>query len=123
MYYRTVLNAPHVNAVLLAIIVLSLLGSVAGLGRSTRAELRKWLVCGAAMAIGSGGYLIFVVNRYLRIRDSASYDPAFFDGWNYVLAMRIVLYICVLTQLPVLFSLQMMDEEGALHLRGKQHCQ
>jgi len=106
IYYHTVLNAPHVNAVLLGIIVVSFLGSFVGLGRSDPKTRAVWIFIGCLMAVGVSAYLLCVVTRYLGIRSSKIYDPLLFEGWGYVMASRLVLYATMCLAFPPLFSLQ-----------------
>jgi len=109
MYYHTVINASHVNAALLGIIVISFLGSFVGLGRCDPKTRATWIAMGSLMAVGTGGYLVSVVTRYVGIRSSKTYDPLLFEGWGYVLIARIVLYASITLSLPFLFSLQRGD--------------
>jgi len=112
LYYHTVITAPHVNGVLLCIIVTAFLGSMVGLGRSSPALLRHWLMLGAAMFVGTGGYLTCVVPRYLVIRMAKAFEPSLFDGWEMVLAARLVLYISLILAMPFMFALQGMRDDG-----------
>lgn len=126
MYYHTVLNAPGVNAVLIWIILVSFLGSIVGLGRSTPHMRRQWYIIGTCMAVGTSGYLVYVVPLYMRIRFSTMYDPALFDGWNVVLVARMVLYAGGVAAMPALFGLQTQEdklivEKPIIFVPGKLH--
>mmetsp|Transcript_24305 Transcript_24305/g.44620 ORF Transcript_24305/g.44620 Transcript_24305/m.44620 type:complete len:239 (-) Transcript_24305:187-903(-) len=111
LYYHCVLNASHVNAVLLFIIVASLLGSLVGVGRSDPMARRHWMLLGVLMTIGTGGYLVSVVPRYLLIRESTVFDPRFFDNWEVVIMARLVLYGSILAAFPSMFKLQTLGVE------------
>eukprot|EP00403_Amphidinium_massartii_P016195 CAMPEP_0178410890 /NCGR_PEP_ID=MMETSP0689_2-20121128/21216_1 /TAXON_ID=160604 /ORGANISM="Amphidinium massartii, Strain CS-259" /LENGTH=249 /DNA_ID=CAMNT_0020032087 /DNA_START=12 /DNA_END=761 /DNA_ORIENTATION=+ len=106
LYYHCVLNASHVNAVLLFIIVASFLGSLVGVGRSAPHTRHHWMLLGILMTVGTGGYLVNVVPRYLVIREAAAFDPHFFDNWEVVIAARLVLYGSILSAFPSMFKLQ-----------------
>jgi len=102
-YYHLVLNAAHVNAVLLCIILVASLGSLVGFSRSSPALRHKWLMLGLCMVIGTGGYLVCVVTRYLKIRSAKDFSMELFEGWEVVFAARINLFICVAVSWPLLF--------------------
>lgn len=104
-YYHLVLNAGHVNAVLMCIIVAAGLGSLVGFSRSSPDLRRTWLTLGLCMVLGTGGYLVCVVTRYLKIRSAESFAMDLFDGWEMVLAARITLFICVMVTLPFVLSI------------------
>jgi len=113
LYYHTVITASHVNAALLAIVLTSFLGALVGLGRSSPGAQRQWLILGAAVVVGSGGYMTCVVPRYLAIRQASRFEASLFEGWGVVLGARIALYGSVLVSLPVLFALQGSRDEGS----------
>eukprot|EP00448_Togula_jolla_P012978 CAMPEP_0170597408 /NCGR_PEP_ID=MMETSP0224-20130122/15694_1 /TAXON_ID=285029 /ORGANISM="Togula jolla, Strain CCCM 725" /LENGTH=236 /DNA_ID=CAMNT_0010921883 /DNA_START=46 /DNA_END=756 /DNA_ORIENTATION=+ len=112
VYYHMVLNAPHVNSVLLGIIVICFLGSIAGIGRSSPEVQQRWLVIGAMMSVGVVSYLGAVMPRYLTIRKSSAFEASMFDGWQVVIAARLLLFLSIIVNLPLVFSLQLMPEEA-----------
>jgi len=105
LYYHTMLNASHVNGVLLAVILVCSFGSCIGLGRSLPQARKQWLIVGACVAVGTSGYLVSVVTRYLRIRSAAAFDASLFDGWEMVLVARLQLYASLLVSMPFLFRI------------------
>lgn len=126
LYYHTVVNASHVNAVLLGMILISFLGAFVGLRRCSPQLRQRWLVLGAWMFAGTGGYLVLVVPKYLVIRNAAAFDASFFDGWHWVILARLVLYASLLGSLPYMFTLQGMADDGGyeMHpLKCRPHMQ
>mmetsp|Transcript_9933 Transcript_9933/g.22305 ORF Transcript_9933/g.22305 Transcript_9933/m.22305 type:complete len:245 (-) Transcript_9933:15-749(-) len=111
VYYRAVLRATHVNAVLLAIILICFLGSIVGMQRTSPALRWRWVMLGACMSVGTSGYLGVVVTRYLAIRSAPTFDTSLFDGWERVLVARMVLYASLGGSLPVMFELQGIKDE------------
>lgn len=107
-YYNEVVFAPHINAVVMSVILITNLGAQAGLIRTTSLpQLRKiWISVGAKTTIGAGVYLVFVVPRYIRIRASSGYVPELFDGWHPVIYSRVVLFASIVAIMPELFDLQ-----------------
>jgi len=104
-YYNLVLNAMHVNAVLMCVILVASLGSLVGFSRSSSEVRRTWLMMGVCMVIGTGGYLVCVVSRYLKIRVAKEFSMDMFEGWEVVFAARINLFVCVMVSLPLLFKI------------------
>jgi hypothetical protein len=110
-YYHRVLNASHVNGLLLAMVLCSCLGPTLGLVRGTPEVQRRFILLAILSGIGSGSYLAVVMPRYLVIRNStAGYHPDLFDGWEKVLAARMVLYTTTVLSLHPLYALQALAE-------------
>jgi len=104
-YYHLVLNAVHVNAILMCIILVAGLGSHVGFSRSSPDLRRTWLMLGLCATIGTGGYLVCVVSRYIKIRSAEDFSMELFDGWEMVLAARISLFICLVVSWPFLSAI------------------
>jgi len=116
LYYHTMLNGRHVNAALLGIILVSFLGSIVGLERSSPEMRRQFCLLGALMSVGTGGYLACAVTRYTAIRFATVYDERLFDGWEMVVAARMVLFVSITIAQPFLFGIQMMKDGGEIAL-------
>jgi len=110
-YYHRVLNSPHVNGLLQAMVLCSCLGPALGMIRGSPEVQRRFVLLGVFSGTGSGTYLAVVVSRYLAIRDSpAGYQPELFDDWDRVFAARLVLYASTLLSLQPLYELQALAE-------------
>jgi hypothetical protein len=117
-YYHRVLNASHVNGLLLAMVLCSCLGPTLGMVRGTPEVQRRFIYLAILSSIGSGSYMAVVMPRYLVIR-AADYRPELFDGWEKVLAARMMLYTSTILSLRPLHALQALaaevrDEEGPI---------
>lgn len=113
LYYRTVLKSSHVNGLLLAIMLVSILGAAVGATRSPWCVLKQWTTIGAVMSLGCGGYVTCCLPRYLTIRDAVAYDAAFFDGWESVVAARMGLFASTAIVTVLLFSLQLGSAQAS----------
>ena len=98
LYYHTMLNATHVNAILAALMLTMAIGAAIGLADAYQptTPVRKWrawvsLICLNVM--GNGNYLAVVMPRYIRIRSSSAFNSSDFDGWLEVLRARCVLVL------------------------------
>lgn len=110
-YYHTMLNASHVNGLLLAMVLCSCLGPTLGMVRGTHEVQRRFILLSILSGIGSGSYMAVVMPRYLVIRNStAGYRSELFDGWEKVLAARMVLYTTTVLSLHPLYALQALAE-------------
>eukprot|EP00930_Biecheleria_cincta_P019644 TRINITY_DN14941_c0_g1_i1.p1 TRINITY_DN14941_c0_g1~~TRINITY_DN14941_c0_g1_i1.p1 ORF type:complete len:155 (+),score=20.02 TRINITY_DN14941_c0_g1_i1:210-674(+) len=107
LYYRTVLKSSHVNGLLLAIMLVSILGAAVGATRSPLAVLRYWIIIGAVISLGCGGYLTCCLPRYLTIVNAVAYDATLFDHWELVVAARMGLLASIAIVILLLFSLQL----------------
>lgn len=112
MYYHTILNTCHVNALLLGIVLCACLGPLMGLTRGSEEVQRRFLLLGACSGAGTSGYLFIAMPRYLFIRSATAYHPELFDNWEKVLCARVVLYISVVVSLPILYGIQTLVEES-----------
>ncbi|CAK0870366.1 unnamed protein product [Prorocentrum cordatum] len=91
-------------------VLCSCLGPTLGMVRGTQEVQRRFILLSIFSFIGSGSYMAVVMPRYLVIRARASYQPELFDGWEKVLAARIVLYTTTILSLHPLFALQSLAE-------------
>ncbi|CAE8600523.1 unnamed protein product [Polarella glacialis] len=113
LYYHTVVTAPHVNGILLCMVLISIFGSIIGFGRSTPEIVQCWKKIGAVMSVSMSSYLGVVVPRYLHIRDATVYDVSLFENWTHVVAVRMFLFASLLSILPLMFELQGSPEQAA----------
>lgn len=122
-YYHRVLNAPHVNGLLQAMVLCSCLGPALGMIRGSHEVQRRFVLLGVLSGTGSGAYLAVVVSRYCAIRNSvAGYQSELFDDWEKVLAARLVLYASTLLSLQPLHGLQALAEVGHDDGQIKKGC-
>lgn len=95
LYYHTILNSSHVNAVLLAAMLQTGLGSLIGLTRHGPMFRINWILMIACNFLGFGCYFAFVVPRYLEIRESADMKTSVLEGWEVVFRARIWMFLCL----------------------------
>jgi len=95
LYYNTMLNALPVNLGLLLFLLVGQFGAVAGFTRSPATVRKRWIRLFAFMCAGNGGYLAYVVPRYIAIRASTTFDEGLFDGWHAVVLSRGLLFVAL----------------------------
>merc|ERR1712032_1543462 len=120
-HYHTVVNAPHMNGLLIFMVLCACLGLMVGLMRGSPEIRRRFVLIGAWSCIGTSGYLFIAIPKFLNIRIASQYHPELFDGWEKVFVARIALFISVAISLPLLFGLQKMAE-AELATREVQGC-
>eukprot|EP00440_Ansanella_granifera_P037300 gb/GFBE01040470.1/.p1 GENE.gb/GFBE01040470.1/~~gb/GFBE01040470.1/.p1 ORF type:complete len:245 (+),score=20.63 gb/GFBE01040470.1/:1-735(+) len=94
-YYNTMLNSSHMNAVLLAAMVITTMGVLVGLARDHSRVRHGWYGMVFSNVAGFGCYWALVIPRYLCIRASTEYEPQFFENWSTVLICRLWMFVCL----------------------------
>ena len=92
-YYHTILNTLHINSVLWIAMLALVLAAARGLQEAEGGGGRVWARLLSQVSCTNALYVFTVMPRYLAIRAAGSggFEPAFFDDWWQVLAVRCLL--------------------------------
>ena len=121
-YYHTILNTLHINSVLWIAMLALVLAAARGLQEAQGGGGRVWARLLSQVSCTNALYVFTVMPRYLAIRAAGSggFEPAFFDDWWQVLAVRCLLIASITWAGATCVQLTVAQGGGGQEAGGKK---